>query len=44
MEFYYSTLKIIQAAVVLLRFESTHALDYFRLLNLLYIADRESCK
>ncbi len=44
MKFHYSTRKIIQAAGVLLRFESTHAMDYFRLLKLLYIADRESLK
>ena len=44
MKFYYSTLKIIQAAGVLLRFESTHSMDYYRLLKLLYIADRESLK
>ena len=42
MLFHFGIQKTIQAAAVLLRFERTRRMSYFRLLKLLYLADRDS--
>lgn len=44
MFFRFNTLKIVQAAAVLLRLEQTRRMPYLRLLKLMYIADRESLR